>query len=240
MKLTGKQNAFIGEYLIDFNATRAAEAAGYSKASARLIGSENLTKPYIAAEIARRTAIIANKIGLLVEDVIRDITRVLRADPRNLVEYRRAACRYCYGAGFLYQYTPQEFRDAYVLHMKSDGYLKHCLPFAPQGGDGYNPKRDPRPDCPECFGEGVGQLFLHDTRTLPPDAAVLYAGVKETNAGVEVLMRSKEKAIEHAARYLGMNRESLQLTNTTPSGLNHFYTKPETYVVLDDIPKGKT
>lgn len=42
--LTGKQQAFVNEYIIDFNATRAAIAAGYSKKTARVIGSQNLTK----------------------------------------------------------------------------------------------------------------------------------------------------------------------------------------------------
>ena len=46
-KLTIKQKRFVHEYLSDFNATKAAERAGYSKASAGAIGHENLTKPEI-------------------------------------------------------------------------------------------------------------------------------------------------------------------------------------------------
>lgn len=53
-KFTLKERRFIDEYMIDFNATRAAIASGYSKNSARQIGSENLSKPYIKAEIERR------------------------------------------------------------------------------------------------------------------------------------------------------------------------------------------
>lgn len=51
MALTNKQRIFVAEYVVDFNATRAAIAAGYSENSARAIGHENLTKPDIAAEI---------------------------------------------------------------------------------------------------------------------------------------------------------------------------------------------
>ena len=56
MALTAKQRVFIEEYLRSWNATAAARAAGYSERTARSIGHENLTKPDIAAEIARRTA----------------------------------------------------------------------------------------------------------------------------------------------------------------------------------------
>jgi len=47
-KLTDKQKAFCHEYVIDWNAARAARAAGYSEKTATDIGCENLAKPYIA------------------------------------------------------------------------------------------------------------------------------------------------------------------------------------------------
>lgn len=50
-ELTGKQKLFCEEYIFDFNATRAAKAAGYSEDTARSIGSENLSKPDIQAYI---------------------------------------------------------------------------------------------------------------------------------------------------------------------------------------------
>lgn len=50
-KLTDKQKIFCQEYVIDWNATRAAKAAGYSEKTASVIGMENLTKPYIQAYI---------------------------------------------------------------------------------------------------------------------------------------------------------------------------------------------
>ena len=53
-KLTDKQRVFVFEYLACWNATEAARRAGYSEESARFIGHENLTKPYIQAEISRR------------------------------------------------------------------------------------------------------------------------------------------------------------------------------------------
>ena len=47
LKLTGKQRRFCEEYVIDWNGTRAAIAAGYSKKTAHVIAQENLRKPYI-------------------------------------------------------------------------------------------------------------------------------------------------------------------------------------------------
>ena len=52
-RLTSRQERFVCEYLIDLNATQAAIRAGYSKNSARQIGDENLSKPVIAAAVAK-------------------------------------------------------------------------------------------------------------------------------------------------------------------------------------------
>lgn len=53
-KLTLKEQLFVIEYLKDFNATRSAIAAGYSKRSATAIGAENLTKPHILEAITAK------------------------------------------------------------------------------------------------------------------------------------------------------------------------------------------
>lgn len=53
--LTDKQRAFIDYYFAcGFNATEAAKRAGYSERTARQMGTENLSKPVIKAEISRR------------------------------------------------------------------------------------------------------------------------------------------------------------------------------------------
>ena len=52
-KLTDKERRFCEEYVIDWNATRSAIAAGYSKKTAAVIGFENLTKPYIKEYISK-------------------------------------------------------------------------------------------------------------------------------------------------------------------------------------------
>lgn len=73
MALTDKQRLFVAEYLIDCNATRAAIAAGYSEETARAIGSENLTKPDIAAEIEKRLKRRLDKLDITNENVLREL-----------------------------------------------------------------------------------------------------------------------------------------------------------------------
>lgn len=51
VKFTPKEQKFIEEYAKSLNATQSAIKAGYSKISARQIGSENLSKPYIREKI---------------------------------------------------------------------------------------------------------------------------------------------------------------------------------------------
>jgi phage terminase small subunit len=72
-KLTPKQKRFVEHYLIDPNATQAALRAGYSKRTAKVIGSENLSKPSIAAAIAAKQQEIAEKNGLSAQKVIGEL-----------------------------------------------------------------------------------------------------------------------------------------------------------------------
>jgi len=53
-KLNAKQQRFVEEYCIDFNATAAAKRSGYSEKTAYSIGSENLRKPELKKAIADR------------------------------------------------------------------------------------------------------------------------------------------------------------------------------------------
>jgi phage terminase small subunit len=64
MSLTLKQQRFVEEYCVDFNATQSAIRAGYSKRTAYSIGSENLRKPEIreAIQVAQTVASADTKI----------------------------------------------------------------------------------------------------------------------------------------------------------------------------------
>lgn len=75
-KLTDLQKRFLQEYFKDWNATQAAIRAGYSEATARQIGHENLTKPYIRAEINRHLA----DLGATPERIIAEQTLLAYSD----------------------------------------------------------------------------------------------------------------------------------------------------------------
>lgn len=75
-ELTPKQLRFVDEYLIDLNATQAAIRAGYSQKTAAIIGSENLRKPYIASEIARRQAKRSDKLEITAESVVAELAKL--------------------------------------------------------------------------------------------------------------------------------------------------------------------
>jgi phage terminase small subunit len=71
MNLTPKQQIFINEYLKCWNATEAARQAGYSEKTARAIGAENLTKPYIWDRIQqalRESAMSAEEVLMRLGD----------------------------------------------------------------------------------------------------------------------------------------------------------------------------
>ncbi|HYH13576.1 MAG TPA: terminase small subunit [Flavisolibacter sp.] len=74
--LNDKQKRFCEEYLVDLNATQAAMRSGYSKNTAKQIGSENLSKPDIQAYISqlqeersKRTLIEADFVILGLKEV---------------------------------------------------------------------------------------------------------------------------------------------------------------------------
>lgn len=85
MKLTAKQKKFVDSYIADSNATRAALEAGYSKRTARFIGAENLTKPYIKDAIDERMKHIESNQIAKADEVLQYFTSVLRGEVEETV-----------------------------------------------------------------------------------------------------------------------------------------------------------
>lgn len=75
-KLTGKQERFIQEYLLDLNATQAAIRAGYKAHAAAATGSENLRKPLIAEAIAAAQAQRSARFGTRLDEVLIELARL--------------------------------------------------------------------------------------------------------------------------------------------------------------------
>ena len=74
--LTEKQKLFCYYFVENNNAAQAAIKAGYSKETARMIGYENLTKPYIREEVERLKEIKRQSIMLSEDDIVEKQMRI--------------------------------------------------------------------------------------------------------------------------------------------------------------------
>lgn len=79
-RLTDKQQRFIEEYCVDFNATQAAIRAGYSEKTAYSIGEENLRKPDISEKIKEHL----ENLTLSAEETTKMIADMAKA---NITDY---------------------------------------------------------------------------------------------------------------------------------------------------------
>lgn len=85
--LTTKQKLFIDGYLIHGNATRAAVDAGYSEKTAKVIGHENLTKPYIAEIIKKRL----DERSMASGEVLDRIAEIARTDMDDFIDVKSSS-----------------------------------------------------------------------------------------------------------------------------------------------------
>lgn len=195
---------FIGEYVKDWKPSAAMKRAGFYHGDfAANEAYRRMKKPAVRREIEKIREMTRKKIQLNTNLIVDDILNVLTADPRDLIEIVTESCRYCHGDGHKYQFTQNEWirkQAEYRLAGKGEPDIL--------GGLGFNPNRDPHPDCPECHGDGIVIEKLKDVRDLSPAAAALYIGAERTKHGIKVNMRSKDAAREAAARILGMNKET--------------------------------
>lgn len=83
MKMTNKQKRFCDEYLIDMNATQSAIRAGYSPKTAKVIGNENLSKPYVKAYIDKRLKEKEDELIASQDEVLRYLTSVMRGQSQS-------------------------------------------------------------------------------------------------------------------------------------------------------------
>lgn len=186
VELTPKQQLFVDEYILDFNATRAAKAAGYLEDNAKQMGYENLTKPYIEQAVDKAIADRRKRLRIDADTVLWKWWQIANADYNELSSVRRVACGYCYG-------------DTVSID-DSDG---------DDESRDIDPSRDPNPDCGICRGEGAPHVHIADTSKLSPAAKLLYQGAKETKFGIEIQTADRMKALDNVARHLGMFKDTV-------------------------------
>lgn len=91
--MTKKQERFIEEYLIDLNATQAAIRAGYSPATAKDIGCENLAKPNIRAHIDRAMAERSKRTGVNADRVVQELAKIAFVNATEVIDPKTATVR---------------------------------------------------------------------------------------------------------------------------------------------------
>lgn len=225
--LTAQRERFCQELLVDDNGAAAARRAGYTTRRSKRLAYELLQLPEIQARIAQLRAERSERLKIEADDVLRELWTIAKADPRELIEYRVGACRYCHGEGHRYQRTPRERAEAFAEWEKK----KEPPEFDELGGVGYSRNRPPHPECPECHGLGEGFTVVKDQRMVSPGAARLLAGVKETKEGIEVKMHDPQDALVSVGKHLGMFTDKVDHTTNgqplPPSAIVVTLVKPQ-------------
>lgn len=88
-KLKDRQKLFVLEYLKDFNATQAAIRAGYSKKTAAVIASENLTKLNIKSAVEQKAGEIMEDKQETLLQIRRELERVGFADIKEFIDFKK-------------------------------------------------------------------------------------------------------------------------------------------------------
>lgn len=95
--MTPKQKLFILEYLKDLNATQAAIRAGYSQRTAKSVGCENLTKPYIQEAIQEAQAKRAKRTEITADWVLKRLRMESKDKGPRSTQSARVAALKCLG-----------------------------------------------------------------------------------------------------------------------------------------------
>ena len=165
------------------------------------MGYENLTKPQIAAAIAEARARQQERTQITADKVLREAWHTAIADRRELVQVKVGCCRHCHGEGFRRQRTLAEYnRDREDFAKKG----REVSEFGELDGIGFNLLRHQNPECPKCGGNGQARVVVMDTCDVSEQALANYAGAKQGKYGIEVMLHSKDAALEKLFKHLGL------------------------------------
>lgn len=118
--LSAKQQRFVDEFSLDHNASRAARAAGYSSACAKVTASRLLTNANVRAAVTLREMEAENSLEMTRERVLKALQEAFEAareqrEPAAMIAACRAIAQIC---GY---YTPERNKvevttDATMVH----------------------------------------------------------------------------------------------------------------------------
>lgn len=243
-KLTPKQAKFARLY---FETSKPSEsykasydAANMTDTSVATAAQQLLSNPNVSGYIDQMTEEAATVAQLNVAWLLDKYVKIATADVRELVESRLECCRYCHGVDHQYQWIDQTewakaLADAMDLNARiternlNSRLVPKDLVELPtyDGGGGFWGTHAPHENCPKCFGKGEHRAHIHDTRKLSPAATLLYAGIKQTANGPEIKLRDQDGALAWLAKYLGVDKQSLELTGPGGGPIGVAAMKPE-------------
>lgn len=220
--LTPKDEVFKDEYLKHLNPRMAALAAGYPDSIARSRAYVWVSNPnakpvlYKAIKAAMEERSIRTQITQ--DKVLERLWYIASADPNELMQLRRLNCRHCHGIDHHFQWKDEaEYENALQAVIAEEKAIQQEDPDyqatypTDEGGYGFMPVNSPNEECPRCFGEGNLDIYFADTTQLSPQGQALYAGIKKTKEGLEVLKHDQMQALAMIARHLGMFNDKLTI-----------------------------
>jgi phage terminase small subunit len=217
--LTEKQVAFVEHYARYRNATQAythAYDTNGTYETRRDEGGKLMRDSRIQAAIHARIREGVQATGTDIGWLLGRFLDIATADPRELIGLKVGCCRYCHGDDHGYQWREREYLEACGSVEQENAALRSVhrpatVPYPdPAGGFGFNATLPPVPDCPQCHGEGVERFVPRDTDKLSDQALLLYGGVKVKRDGYEIIIASREKAMEMVGKIMGAFTEKVQ------------------------------
>ncbi|MDZ7320739.1 terminase small subunit [Kosakonia sacchari] len=189
--LSEKQGIFAENVAAGKKLVEAYRLAGYEGEDRT--AHSNASRMLRNARVYRAVSFLRDKrqqrLSLTEDEIIHQLSAIASANPNELIQFRRVNCRHCWGERHLYQWRDIEEFDKAAEKASNDGKEE-----PEYGGLGFVETGFPNEDCPKCNGEGETQLFVADTSQLEGDARWLYAGIKQTQNGLEVRMANQEAA----------------------------------------------
>lgn len=171
----------------------------------------------------------AEKVITQAADVAEEMLRMHAVDTTQIVQHRRLNCRYCNGTEHNYQWKNEaEFESASIAYeltkqtsVRTKAAKATKAKGAPSdaGGYGFRFNAQPVPSCPNCFGEGIPDVFIADTRFLTPQQKRVIQGIKQGKEGIEVKFRDQDGALKAAGQMLGGFKSVVTLQNPDGSAV---------------------
>ena len=248
-KLTHKEEAFANEVVrlgVQTEAYRVAykPKVGVSAQQIAQMACEIAARPRVAARIKELKDLVVEDVLMDAKAVVRHLAEIAVADHNELTQYRRVNCRYCNGIEHKYQwkhkgefeYAYDQWEEAKEAHEERQRKATAKTRFKKpepndEGGYGFKANAEPHPKCPECLGEGIEEMFVADTRKLTGPAKRLYAGVKMTKNGIEVLTRSQDSALKMLGDHFGVFKTVIEAHVTSENNNNNTNVD----LTLDDL-----